>query len=381
MLTLLLNGEVYTPEPVGRTPVLLADSKIGKVGPVDVRALEALGVDHEVVDVSGCVIVPGFMDPHQHLLGGSGEEGFASQTPEFFLTEIVRFGITIVVGTLGVDTTMKTMAGLLAKVKALKEEGLNAYLWTGGYNVPPNSIMSTIRDDIMYIEEVIGAGEIAISDLRAMDPPAQELARVVTDGYVGGKLAGKSQRTHFHVGDAETRLKPLRDLLNEHRVEPEWIYATHIERTEGLMREAIELANRGAGVDIDIVEEDLLRWFRFYRENDGDPEQLTASSDASISSPRNLYEQIRHCVQEGGYPLEEVLPLVTSNTARILRLGHKGRLEKACEADVVVMERDSLEIVHVLSKGKWMVRDGKMVVREAFLEASNREIHLVGGKR
>ena len=61
---------------------------------------------------------------------------FATQTPEIHLTEIVRAGITTVVGTLGVDNTMKTMAGLLAKVKALKEEGLSAYLWSGGYSVP-----------------------------------------------------------------------------------------------------------------------------------------------------------------------------------------------------------------------------------------------------
>jgi hypothetical protein len=53
-------------------------------------------------------------------MGGGGEEGFATQTPEIHLTEIVRAGITTVVGTLGVDTTMKTMAGLLAKAKALK---------------------------------------------------------------------------------------------------------------------------------------------------------------------------------------------------------------------------------------------------------------------
>ena len=66
-------------------------------------------------------MVPGLIDPHIHLLGGSGETGFSTQTPEFFISEIVRFGVTTVVGTLGVDTTMKTMAGLLAKVKALTE--------------------------------------------------------------------------------------------------------------------------------------------------------------------------------------------------------------------------------------------------------------------
>ena len=111
MLILLENGDVYAPERLGRTSVLLADSKIGKVGEVNARALRELGVEHEVVDVRGCIVAPGLIDPHQHLLGGSGEKGFSSQTPEFFISEIVRYGITTVVGALGVDTTMKTMAG------------------------------------------------------------------------------------------------------------------------------------------------------------------------------------------------------------------------------------------------------------------------------
>jgi beta-aspartyl-dipeptidase (metallo-type) len=380
VLTLLEGGEVYAPEARGRASVLVASGKIAKVGEVSARALASLGAEHEVVDVSGCAVVPGFIDPHQHLLGGSGEEGFSTQTPEIHLTEIVRTGVTTVVGVLGVDTTMKTMAGLLAKVKGLREEGLSAYLWSGGYDVPPSCIMGRLRDDIMYVEEVVGAGEIAISDLRATEPGPRELARVVTECYVGGMLAGKSRRAHFHVGDRDTRLAPLRELLEGYHVEAEWLYVTHVERSEKLMREAIDLAARGAAVDIDTVEEDLLRWVTYYRKNGGDPEQLTVSSDAAISSPRTVYEQVRHCVLEGGLALEEVLPWITSNPARILRFRDKGRLENGRSGDLVVLERDSLEVRHVVSRGRWMVRDGKLVVRERFLEASNREIRLVGQK-
>lgn len=381
MLKLFQRGEVYTPEPRGEASVLLADSRIAKVGSVDARALESLGADYEIVDVHGCYVVPGFIDPHQHLLGGSGEKGFGTQSPEFFISEVVPFGITTVVGCLGVDATMKTMAGLLAKAKALKEEGLNAFVWTGGYEVPSKPIMSSVRDDIMYIEEVIGAGEIAISDLRATAPEPRELARLLTDGYIGGMLAGKSRRTHFHVGDRDSRLAPLRKVLEEFDVEPDWIYATHVERSEALMLEAIELAGRGAAVDVDTVEQDLVKWARFYHEHGGDPRQLTASSDAAENSPRVLYEQIRECVLQGGFPLEQALTWVTSNTARILRLPLKGRLECGRKADLVVLSRDTLDIVHVIAEGRWMVRDGTLVARERFLESSKREIRLTGAVR
>src|SRR5215213_5051636 len=186
MLTLIENGEIYAPAPLGKGSILLVENQILKVGEINARAVESLGVEYEIIDARGCYLTPGFIDPHQHLLGGSGEEGFSTQTPEISATEIVNAGITTVVGCLGVDTTMKTLPGLLAKAKALKEEGLNAFIWSGGYNVPPTTITDSIRDDIMFIEEVIGAGEIAISDERSTDPTAHELARIANDTYIGG---------------------------------------------------------------------------------------------------------------------------------------------------------------------------------------------------
>src|SRR5215207_1609043 len=150
MFQLVTNGEVFTPEPAGRVDVLLSGEHVIKVGRVDQRALAGLGCEVDVIDASGGLVVPGFIDPHEHLLGGSGEKGFATQTPEIALSEIVCAGITSVVGCLGVDTTMKTMAGLLAKVKGMREEKLNAYIWSGGYNVPATSVMNSVREDIMF---------------------------------------------------------------------------------------------------------------------------------------------------------------------------------------------------------------------------------------
>lgn len=380
MLTLIENGEVYAPEPLGRRSVLLTDGRIAKVGEVDRAAVEALGVELSVIDAAGCIVAPGLIDPHQHLLGGSGEGGFSLQTPEFFIGEIVRWGITSVVGVLGVDTTMKTMPGLLAKVKALREDGLNAYLWTGGYNVPPTSIMATVRDDILFIDEVIGAGEVAISDARGHDPSPRELARLAHDCFVGGHLSGKAGLLHLHVGDADTRLDPLREVLDGFNVEPQWFYPTHVERTARLFDQAVGLARRGMPIDVDVVEEDLAKWVRRYRDQDGPPECLTVSSDAAITSPRLLYEQLRGCVLEHGMDVSEVLALATRNTARVLKLHHKGSLEKGKMGDVLVMERDTWEVVHVLSRGVPMVRNGELIKEESFLEKSNRVIRLTGRK-
>ena len=45
---------------------------------------------------------------------------------------------------------------LLSKVKSLREEGMNAFMLTGGYGYPPNSITGDIREDIMFFSEVLG---------------------------------------------------------------------------------------------------------------------------------------------------------------------------------------------------------------------------------
>jgi beta-aspartyl-dipeptidase (metallo-type) len=380
MFTLIADGEIYTPQYAGKGSVLLAADKIVKVGEVDRRAVESVGVEVDVIDAEGCMIVPGFIDPHQHLLGGSGEKGFASQTPEISLAEIASAGITTVVGCLGADTTMKTLPGLLAKVKGLKEEGLNAYMWSGGYNVPSTCITNSLREDIMFIDEVVGAGEVAIADKRSSEPTAQDLARIVHEVYVAGTLANKAGVTHFHVGEEEDGLKILRELVSDYNVSPEWLYATHITRSEKLMLEAINLAKDGSYVDIDTVDENLAECLKFYLNHTGWEDKLTVSSDASITSPHNLYNQIRNCIVEERMPIETILPLVTSNTADVLKLEHKGRLAVGKAADVLVVTSEGFELKEVISAGRRLVKDFSLCVKEKFLSESNRTVSLVGEK-
>jgi beta-aspartyl-dipeptidase (metallo-type) len=380
MLTLIKNGELYAPHALGRQDVLIFDRRIARIGSIDAGALAPLEIELDVVEASDCFVTPGLIDPHQHLLGGSGEKGFSTQTPEVYASELALAGITTVVGCLGVDTTTKTMTGLLAKAKGLNEENLTAYLWSGGYNVPPTTLMRSVREDILCIAEVIGAGEIAIADERANAHDAPELAKLVKDAYVGGLLSRKCGVTHFHVGEAPSRLKLLRELIDEYEINAALLYPTHVERDEELMREAIELAARGSYVDLDTVGQDLPKWLRFYLDNNGDPARLTVSSDASINSPLALLNQIRACVLEHNFTLGQMLAHVTTNTASVLQLKHKGRLETGGDADVLVLRKDSLEIKDVFACGRRLVRDGALAFSENFLSETNRLIRLDGKK-
>src|SRR3982751_5359031 len=106
MLTLVEKGAVFAPEVLGIQSVLLAGSKIESVGEIPADSLRRASLDVDIIDATGCFVTPGFIDPHQHILGGSGEKGFSSQTPEIHASEIIGAGVTTVVGCLGVDTTM-----------------------------------------------------------------------------------------------------------------------------------------------------------------------------------------------------------------------------------------------------------------------------------
>lgn len=371
LFTLIENGELFSPEPLGVQSILIAGEKVVRIGSLDTlgdawadaRALAATQLGCEVIDASGCYVIPGLVDPHAHLIGAGGEQGFGSRMPEVPLAELLLAGVTTVVGCLGTDTITRTLPALLGKVRELEAQGLTAYLYTGGFQVPPPTITGSVLSDLVLIDKVIGVAEIAISDVRSSQPSVPELARLVADAHVGGTLSGKAGVTHFHVGPGPERLAPLVALLERHDLVPSSLYPTHVTRSAELLAEAAALARRGAYVDTDTVEEDLPMWLRRYQEHGGPLARLTVSSDAHTKggSHARLFGQLVSCCREHAMPLAHVLPLFTSNPAAALGLSHKGRLREAGDADLVVLTKDSLRIRHVLARGRALLRDGVVV--------------------
>src|SRR5690606_3180786 len=101
--------------------------------------------------------VPGLIDNHVHITGGGGEGSFKTRVPEITLSKLIEAGITTVVGLLGTDATTRSVENLVAKAKALKEEGVSVYVHTGSYEFPSVTLTGQIKKDIVFIEEIIGA--------------------------------------------------------------------------------------------------------------------------------------------------------------------------------------------------------------------------------
>lgn len=381
MITLIKNGEVYTPEYIGKTSILLVGNRIAKIGHTNENALRQLGLEIDIVDASGCIVTPGFIDPHVHLTGGGGEGGFATRTPEIQLSEIIKAGITTVVGLLGTDGTTRHMTALLAKARGLEEEGITSYIYSGNYHVPTPTITSCVKDDIILIDKVIGAGEIAISDSRGAQPSVHELAKLCAETRIGGLLSNKAGVTQFHVGPGKEYLSLLHQMLDDYEIPANKIYTTHITRSKGLFDDAITLSHRGAYVDI-TADEETSQWVKYFKENGGNMQQLTISSDGNgslpkfneagkligfgVASPQTLFQQVITTMREQGLSIEEVLPLVTSNTASALAFNHKGQLCDKADADVLILDRETLELNHVFAKGQHMIKNKEVIVKGTF---------------
>ena len=347
-MLIIEHGEIYTPSPRGKATIVVAGGRIERIGDISASSLRAL--DPEVIDATGCIVVPGLVDCHIHLIGGSGEKGFASATPGITARELLAAGTTTVVGLLGTDTTTKTLPSLLARVKALRDEGINARMWTGGYDA--RSLTGSVRDDIVLIEEIIGAGEIAIADRRGVHFDARALARLASDCHVAGSLTGKAGVLHLHTGELDERLAIVRALLDL-GVPAATLHPTHVTRNEGLFGEAVALTHRGVSVDLDVVDEDLVQWLERYN---GDRSMLTISTDAPIGRVGALLSQIVAAVHEGVCSVEEAFALATRNPARVLKLHDAGEIAEGKRADLLLLDAKTLELRRVIAGGRHVQR-------------------------
>ena len=387
MLTLIKNADIYSPEPMGIGHLLLGGGKVLHVG----RQLPAVDAPllADTLDLEGAPLIPGLIDCHVHVTGGGGEDGFSTQAPPVPLSQFTRHGVTSVVGLLGTDDETRSTANLLARVRALREEGLSAWCWTGGYHLPPTTLTGSVRRDIVNIDCIIGLGELAISDHRSSQPSFDELARLASEVHVAGLISRKAGVLHLHLGDGSRGLELVRRLLDETELPPRLFHPTHVNRTKELFEEACALSHENVVVDVTafpVAEGENAwsaadAWSRFH-EQACPAENLTISSDGGGCLP--VFDQNGHMVKmdfassavlpetlrelvERGYSLGQVLPSMTTNVARLLRLENKGRIEAGADADFVCLG-DALDVRHVMARGKWMVQDQVNVVQGLFEE-------------
>lgn len=391
MLVLIRNGEVYAPDFLGKKDILIVNDQIGFIeDAIDIP--DGFFSDKiKIIEAAGKSVFPGFIDSHVHILGGGGEGGYKTRTPELKLTDATLSGITTVIGVIGTDGTTRTMASLVAKARGLDEEGISCYVQTGSYQVPVRTLTGKIEDDILLVDKIIGTGEIAIADHRSSQPTAEEFARIASQSRVGGILSGKSGVVNVHLGDSRDCLKLIYDVIENTDIPIKQFYPTHINRNPYLFEKGIEFGLKGGYVDfttstipqfLEDGEVECGKGLRRMLEAGVPEENITFTSDGQGSLPEfdkdgefkglkvahvsSLFNAVRKAVLEDGVPLETAIKVITSNPAKILKLTGKGSLEEGKDADVVLVDKETLKIDTVLARGKVMVENGKVVVKGTF---------------
>ena len=366
-MTLIRNADLYAPEHVGIRDILTGG---GRILHIDKRIATDLPV--AIIDAQGGIVHPGFIDGHVHATGGGGEAGMLSRVPPLSESEIALAAVTSLVGVLGTDGATRTVRDLVAKVRGYREWGLSAWCLTGSYEVPSQTLTGSVRDDIVFIDEVIGV-KVAISDHRCSLPGTAELIHLASEARIAGLISAKCGIVHIHVGTYRTGIEQLFEIADTTPLPLSVFYPTHMGGHMDMARRWLE---RGGHVDLTCGAEcaskaaDLLS---------AHPDAVTLSTDSNGSFPKwNEAKEIvgmdRGRIAELDRTVSELISLgldralaykaVTENPAKWMRLCAKGRLDVGKDADLVI--RDGERIRTVIARGERLVDEGR--VRKSMYE-------------
>ena len=197
---------------------------------------------------------------------------------------------------------------------------------------------------------------------------------------------------NIHMGDGKEKLEYLKHVLDSFMIPPTQMLPTHINRSLTLMQEGIEYAkNYGGYIDLttssdpDLLDPDEVKastGLKMALDAGVDAEHITFSSDGQGSLPvfaadgtfmglgvgkvTSMYREMRDAVLTEGIALEDALKPVTSNPTKLLKLEHKGKIVENADADLVLAEEATLELLSVFAKGVLMIHEKEVLVKGTF---------------
>ena len=375
------NATVFAPQELGKQDVLCWGGRIVSVGN-DLRPPQFANPD--VADAKGQILLPGLIDAHIHIMGASGSGGPAERSSDLPLSRITSAGVTTVASPLGTDSISRTLHGLLMRAKAATDEGIDAYVYTGGWTNPVPTFTGDPQSDVVFLDRVLGI-KVAIAEASAPPLSVQELAHLAHASIIGGRLAGKNSVLHAHIGDRSEGLQPLREAASLTGLPLDRFVATHINRNATLHRQALDFAKAGGSIDFtsqvhathgsgSAIPPSLAI---LQALDDGvPPDRITLSSDSGgtyprldgsglyMADPSSVFQTLSEIVNQGRSWCEAAA-FSTLNPARLLGLAHKGRIAEEADADLLLLDENG-RIDKLWSRGRLMVSEGKPIVHSHF---------------
>jgi beta-aspartyl-dipeptidase (metallo-type) len=386
-ILLIKDGGVYAPEYKGKKDILVINDKIIFIDQnILTSALKLIDKNIKIIDASKCIIIPGYIDQHVHINGAGGEGGPQYRTPPIQLSEFVKAGVTSVVGLLGTDGFARSLKALLMKARALEQEGISSWIYTGAYQYPSPTITESILSDIILIDKVIGV-KIALSDHRASHPTVEEFKKVTSEARAAGVLAGKAGVVHIHMGGEKLGLSYLFDIIRNTEIPIEQFAPTHLnKKDEELFQQVVEFGKIGGYIDLTAgaLEKEKSsksikpgKAIKRLLKNGVSIEKITISSDGNGSLPKfnekkefigmriasvsSLHDEFISMVKEESISIEEAIQVTSTNIAQHLKLTKKGEIRTGKDADIIALDKDTLNVKHVIARGKILMEDEEVV--------------------
>lgn len=372
----LTGGQVVTPDGVLDAGWLaVRDGRILAIG-------DGVAPDGPTMDVSGCWLVPGFVDIHCH---GGGGEAFTSADPERVRKGAAahrRHGTTTLLASL-VSRPVEELVDQIAALAELVQEGLISGIHLegpflsaarcGAHN--PAILRPPERSAVRKLIDA-GSGTVRMVTLAPELEGAVDAVRQLVDngvlaaiGHTDGTEAqvrpaveaGATVATHLFNGMRPLHHRepgPIGALLDDERVTVELICdLVHLAPTTVrlaarhagtgrtvLITDAIAAAGVGDGVyDVGGLE---------VRVVDGVP--TLAGGAALAGSTLTMDAAFRNAVNACGLTISEAVRAASTRPAALLGLSDvTGELRAGLAADLVVLDAE-LRPREVMSKGEWV---------------------------
>lgn len=386
--TLIKHVELYAPEHQGKQDILLFNGKIVRIAPhIGQQKVVSLFPDVEIYDAKDLIAVPGIVDIHAHFNGAGGEGAPQFRTPPTQLSELTTAGITTAVGLLGTDGITRSLNDLYMKARALENEGISTYIYTGSYQIPSPTFTDNISLDLSIIDKVVGL-KIAFSDHRCSHPDDNSFAQVVSAARVGGIIGGKSGKVMIHMGTPVNGLERIREILAQTAIPLSQVIPTHLNRSEEVFNAAIQYALTGGNVDVSAGVSEKYYFpgavkpsaavarllaagvplNRITMSSDGNGVMTVFNEDGTttmlVSPVKAMLEEFRDMVLEG-VVISDAVQVVATNPANLLSLTGKGKLREGLDADILLLSKD-MQLKAVFARGQKMVDDGRVLVKGVF---------------